>query len=496
MTSAGTGRHLPSGSHAESESRQTETTHWTNMASPPTLSKTSPILIVGAGVFGLSTALHLAERGYTAVTVLDAQAHDGSQYDPQRGSAGASADASKIVRVGYGPQSIYQALALEALAGWRAWNAEAGAADRLFVDCGELAFSDDAALSAFEAASVRGVEAAGYPGALLVVGDAADEAAAARKGVGGKMDPFRRRQQGKDVSGVLDTLGGLARADKACRFVLGRARAAGVRFVFGDREGAVQALVRDGTGRVLGVRTRDGTTHAATVTVLAAGAWTPTLLPALDGLCEATAGSVATLRIPAGSPLWARLAPEAFPAWAWNMRHGAAGGLYGLPRDGEGVLKIGYRGTKYTNPVRQADGRERSVPLEAGEEGPKRDRIPKQALEVIRAFLDEYLPELREEGILVESTRFCWYTDSFDNHLVVDWVPGHDGLMVATGGSGHAFKYLPVIGSRVVDVMEGVGLDRPELRAWRWRKPKDGETPVNVLMEGSSGPRALGNVEV
>lgn len=35
------------------------------------LKKTSKIVIVGAGVFGLSTADHLLRRGYTTITVLD-----------------------------------------------------------------------------------------------------------------------------------------------------------------------------------------------------------------------------------------------------------------------------------------------------------------------------------------------------------------------------------------------------------------------------------------
>lgn len=36
-----------------------------------TLTKQSQILIVGGGTWGCSTALHLARRGYTNVTVLD-----------------------------------------------------------------------------------------------------------------------------------------------------------------------------------------------------------------------------------------------------------------------------------------------------------------------------------------------------------------------------------------------------------------------------------------
>ncbi|KAK6910423.1 hypothetical protein I203_104455 [Kwoniella mangroviensis CBS 8507] len=44
----------------------------------------------------------------------------------------------------------------------------------------------------------------------------------------------------------------------------------------------------------------------------------------------------------------------------------------------------------------------------------------------------------------------CWYTDSVDNSFVIDYVPGYNkGLFVASGGSGHGFKFLPVLGKHV-----------------------------------------------
>lgn len=54
-------------------------------------SKSAPIVIVGAGVFGLSTAIHLAERGYTNVKVLDKQPYHDSQYSYNKGCDAASA---------------------------------------------------------------------------------------------------------------------------------------------------------------------------------------------------------------------------------------------------------------------------------------------------------------------------------------------------------------------------------------------------------------------
>lgn len=58
----------------------------------PTVNHDSSILIVGAGTWGCSTALHLARRGYKNVTVLDPYAF------PSPISAGN--DVNKIVEQG------------------------------------------------------------------------------------------------------------------------------------------------------------------------------------------------------------------------------------------------------------------------------------------------------------------------------------------------------------------------------------------------------------
>jgi len=82
--------------------------------------------------------------------------------------------------------------------------------------------------------------------------------------------------------------------------------------------------------------------------IMACGGWTPSLIPELDGLCETTAGSVAFYEIPRDDlELWERFGPEKFPSFAVGIRDGEKGGIYGFPRDEQGFLKIGYRGTKY-----------------------------------------------------------------------------------------------------------------------------------------------------
>lgn len=57
-------------------------------------SKSDPIAIIGAGVFGLTTALHLSSNGFTNVSVFERD-----NQVPARYSAGH--DINKIVRAEY-----------------------------------------------------------------------------------------------------------------------------------------------------------------------------------------------------------------------------------------------------------------------------------------------------------------------------------------------------------------------------------------------------------
>ena len=68
----------------------------------------SKIIIVGGGVFGLSTALWLARDGYKDITVFDRCQFDKNFYNPSDGCDGASADLNKIFRMSYGEKVEYE----------------------------------------------------------------------------------------------------------------------------------------------------------------------------------------------------------------------------------------------------------------------------------------------------------------------------------------------------------------------------------------------------
>ena len=71
------------------------------------------IVIVGAGIFGLTSSLELRRRGYS-VTVIDP--------GPVPHSLAASNDISRLVRMDYGDDLLYMELAEKAIKGWHAWN--------------------------------------------------------------------------------------------------------------------------------------------------------------------------------------------------------------------------------------------------------------------------------------------------------------------------------------------------------------------------------------
>jgi sarcosine oxidase/L-pipecolate oxidase len=64
--------------------------------------------------------------------------------------------------------------------------------------------------------------------------------------------------------------------------------------------------------------------------------------------------------------------------------------------------------------------------------------------------------------------------------------PTQPGLFLATGGSGHAYKFLPVIGEKVVDCIEGN--TPPEFREkWGWPEHTTGDAVVT--QDGSRNGR-------
>src|ERR1044071_1081197 len=75
------------------------------------------IIVVGAGISGVTAAIELKKRGHDVVLV---------DPGPLPHPLAASTDISKAVRAAYGADEDYTALAERAIKRWRKWNLEFG----------------------------------------------------------------------------------------------------------------------------------------------------------------------------------------------------------------------------------------------------------------------------------------------------------------------------------------------------------------------------------
>jgi glycine/D-amino acid oxidase-like deaminating enzyme len=356
-------------------------------------------VVVGSGVFGAAATLELTIRGYD-VTLVDRAAA------PHPDAS--STDISKMIRMDYGSDVFYHELAEAALDGWDTWN-EAWPRPLFHAEGFLVLAPGPMREGSFEFESLRVLRERGYRPERL------DSSTLAAR--------FPSWNAGRYPDGYVSPRGGWAESGAVVSRLLELCRDAGVRRVTGTFE----ALSSTGS-RVSGVRLAGGRTIEAPHVVVAAGAWTPGLLPWLGGLLRPVAQPVVHFGVERSETFRG----PAFPPFAADI---SGSGWYGFPALADGRLKLGHHG----------DGHEVD-PEDRGE-------VSEKHLARARRFLSESIPSLAEAPVV--GTRVCLYCDSVDGDLIIDRDPDREGLVVASGGSGHGFKFAPVIGGIVADALEG-----------------------------------------
>jgi len=101
---------------------------------------------------------------------------------------------------------------------------------------------------------------------------------------------------------------------------------------------------------------------------------------------------------------------------------------------------------------------------EMSPESPERAVTPQEEKD-LREFLSWTFPTLTDAPIVYK--RICLYCDTRDGHFWIAPDPERPGLVVATGDSGHGFKFAPVLGEIIADAVEGKS--NPLLEKFRWR---------------------------
>ena len=380
------------------------------------------VVVVGAGVFGLSGALALATRGYQVTLVAPG---------PVPHPSAASNDISRMVRMDYGSDRLHCRLANEAIDGWNRWNSHWG---RDLYHQDGLLFLSSRPLEeeGFEGDSYRTLSREGWSPERLGSREIATR--------------YPRWNADHYVDGYFNQRGGWAEAGAVVSLLAGEARARGVCV-----KTAAASSVTRGSGRVSGVVIEDGTEIKADRVVVAAGVWTPALLPELNGFLRLSGQPILYFK-PDDPELFQ---PPVFPPWGADI---ATTGWYGFPANREGIVKIGVHGPGY------------SVLADAPRFPPGDDDEAR-----CRDFLLHSLPALADAPL--HALKMCVYTDTWDGNFLISRHPSVEGLTVASGGSGHGFKFGPVLGQLIADAVEGV--PNPYLEAFAWRSVGDPATEAS-----------------
>jgi sarcosine oxidase len=231
-----------------------------------------------------------------------------------------------------------------------------------------------------------------------------------------------------DAAFVLhDTTGGVVAAAETLLALDRRCRVEGVHVL---EETRVRAI--DPTHDPVVVDTDRGQLLAERV-VVTAGAWVAELVPALRGAVAVSRQHVGYFDVGEAGEL------DRFPVWVY-VGDAARGSYYGLPAFGRPGIKAALHG------VGSGEA--------AGADDPEQHPGPDpRALERVRAFLSDQLAI--PVGRLLHAET-CLYTNTPDERFVIGPLPGHANVVVGSICSGHGFKFGPLMGRLLAEmVMEG-----------------------------------------
>jgi sarcosine oxidase len=218
---------------------------------------------------------------------------------------------------------------------------------------------------------------------------------------------------------VFQPDGGFLRAEPAVAALQAVARQAGAGLRTEER---VLAVEPHGDG--VRVTTERGNVLAGCA-VVAAGPWLPSLLPQVRAPLRVTRQVLAWFD-PDGR---SRFAADRFPVFLLQNQDGV---FYGFPADATGVKVAKHH---HLDEAVDPDRCDRAV--SAADEA------------VIRNAVKAHLPDA--DGPLL-AARTCLYTMAPDGDFIIDRLPGHPQIIVASPCSGHGFKFAPVIGEIVADL--------------------------------------------
>jgi sarcosine oxidase len=349
------------------------------------------VAVVGLGAMGSHTALELATRGRRVLGI--------DRHRPPH-TLGSTHGRTRIIREAYFEEPLYVPIVQRAYDLWRRLEERSGS--RLLTVTGGLM------LGASGSEVVVGARAS------AVEHDLPYEELSARQ----VRERFPAYAVPDEHEAILEPRAGFLEPEAAVEATLALAAAAGAELRFDEP-------VRELEGNAL--RTARGT-YVADRVVVAAGPWLPELVPGLAALF--TAARQPLLWLDPQEP--ALFTPERFPVFVWEWKPGWA--FYGFPDVGDGFKVAVHHHGEATTP----DTVDRGL----------RPDDEEAIRELVRRFFPAGDGELRESAV-------CLYTNTPDEHFVIDRLPDDERVLVASPCSGHGFKFAPAVGEILADLATG-----------------------------------------
>ena len=232
---------------------------------------------------------------------------------------------------------------------------------------------------------------------------------------------------------VVQPQGGLLASERAIVAHVEAAQAAGATIRARERVLGWDAAA---SGEGVAVHTDKGT-HRAARLVLCAGPWMADLVPALDGVAVPER-QVLIWTEPLEPALFT---PGRFPVFNLQVEEGR---YYGFP-----VYEVpGFKFGRYHH-------RAESMPAEA-----MRREVDAEDEALLRAFGARYFPAGTGETMAL---RACMFTNTLDEHFILDRHPAFPQVVLASPCSGHGYKFCSVVGEILADLATGDGTTRHDI---------------------------------
>jgi sarcosine oxidase len=364
-------------------------------------------IVVGVGGMGSAALLHLARRGFRALGIERfGLAHD----------KGSSHGVNRIIRLAYLEHPSYVPILRRAYQLWR--ELETQVREQLLFITGSLDIG------------ARGSTTLEGSALACKLHDLEHEMLSAQD-VGRRFPGYRLPST---VRALFQPEGGFVLAERGVTAHAEAAVAIGAIVHEGET-----VLEIDRSGSDVRVVTDRSEYHARRI-VITVGAWTASLL-----------GELAPLAIPERQVLmWTavsapeRFQPSCFPVFNLELPEGR---FYGFPQFGIPGFKIG----KYHHraQVVTPDGIDRTIHSEDEH--------------VLREAIRQCFPGA--DGPVLHAVT-CMFTNSPDEHFIVDVWPADPRIVIAAGFSGHGFKFCPVIGEILAELAD-VGTTRHDITLFR-----------------------------